>query len=134
MTAKLLSVPAIIVIILAALLVMYAPSVKIDIKEPRSTRQPCNQMTPRQENTILEVGKRLVKGGDLDGYPIMADKATRFSFLAARGFVDQNAMAQFQMYAAYIHQTVNEIGRGECWDVEDKGVYTILDALKELWK
>ena len=91
-------------------------------------KNPCNDFIPRQEQTILNIGPRLL--GDLKDYPFLADRAVRYAFLAQHGFTDVNEMAQFHMNASYVRQTVREMDQGFCWNAQDVEVLRILDALR----
>jgi len=121
--SKIVGVPAIVIICAWLIMSMFA--------QTTSNPPPCLEFTSDQENTISEYGPRFLPGGDLHGYPIMAERVVRFAFLQAHGYAGDPFNLHFK--AAYLHQTVNELKNGYCWKASSGTVLGILEALKGVW-
>lgn len=108
-------------------LVNAVPKTK-ELYKPRITA--CKQFLPEQDDFILSIGKRLLPGGDLHDYPLMADRATRFAYLAKLGVTDPTAASTLHMDIAFVVNTIKEMRNGFCWHSDNNLVMVMLEELK----
>jgi len=125
LVSRIIIVPALVLVCALLIASMFATT------PPGGSPPPCLEFTADQERTISEYGPRFMPGGDLHGYPIMADRAIRTAFLQAHGYTGDAFNLHFK--AAYLHQTVDELKRGYCWTAKGQFILGILESLKGVW-
>jgi|SRR3989344_216460 len=121
------------VLLLIAALVVLVMLMAVPAPPPKGP-PPCPKMDSAQEATLRDYAQKLSPGGPFEGYPLLADRATRFAFLAQRGITEPFEAASFQTKASLVRQTAYEFARGECWEFGDKSTMDLLKIFVDLAK